>query len=420
MPDLLLLRDLALALGLGLLIGIERGWRTRDAEIGSRVAGVRTFGLLGAAGGLAGIAANALGPAAAAAILAGVAATIAIGYASKAKPGAVSATSAIAAVVTLALGALTTVGYPAVAFASAAVLTLLLASRAQLHRAVAALGERDVQAVARFAIVAGAILPFLPNRHFGPYDAWNPFQLWFVVVLVTGFSFAGYIANRLIGARQGTLVTAAIGGMYSSTAVTVVLSRQLKDQAEGGPMLSAGIALASAIMFIRVLLLTAIIAPFALLPLAKVIGPAAVIAIGLGFWLIRSATETKPDQALPSTGNPFALLPAIGFAALVAAMALAARWAEQQFGDAGIAVLLAITGSFDVDAAIVTLGGFPRGTVPAATAGIVLAIPVALNTGFKASLVLLYAGWSRGRTAFLALATCAAAILLVAAASWFS
>ncbi len=255
----------------------------------------------------------------------------------------VSATTTIAGVITLALGALATGQHPAIAFACGAVVTLLLASKRQLHRMIGTLGEGDVQAIAHFAIVAGAVLPFLSNRNYGPLQAWNPFQLWFVVVLVTGFSFAGYVANKLVGARRGTLVTAAIGGMYSSTVVTVALARRLREGAGADREISAGIALATAIMFVRVLVLTGVLAGFALLPLAKVIGVAAAVAILFCAWLIHSADASGESAEVAST-NPFALLPAIGFALLVGAMALGARWTKVEFGDAVVSILLAITG----------------------------------------------------------------------------
>lgn len=415
MDQLLLARDLTLALAIGLLIGVERGWSMRSEQAGARVAGLRTFGLLGLLGGLAGVVAKAGISAVAALVVAGAIGALGLGFHARLRTGrSVSATSTIVAILALGLGLLATIGLPAIAFASAAVVTLLLASRAQLHNAVRALGVRDVQAIARYAIIAGAILPFLPNRQFGPYGAWNPFELWLVVVIVTGFSFAGYVANRLFGVRYGTLATAAIGGLYSSTAVTVALSRRLRENAGGEAVLSAGIALASAIMFVRALALTAILATSAALPLAMIIGPAALLAIGLGIWMLRKAEPAVPDGAVGSS-NPFALLPALGFSLLVAVMALAARWAELRFGGGGIAVLIAIVGAFDVDAAIVTLGGLPEGMVAPALAGLVLAIPIALNSGFKAAVTIAYAGWRHGRKAAGALAASTLAIVAVAA-----
>jgi uncharacterized membrane protein (DUF4010 family) len=300
-------------------------------------------------------------------------------------------------------------GYPALAIAAAAITTLVLALRNELHGLVARLGAEDVKAVARFAIITAAILPFLPNAYFGPYDAWNPRQLWLVVVLVTGFSFAGYIANRLIGARYGILLTAIIGGAYSSTAVTTALSHRLRKEETFRATLSAGIALATAVMFLRVLLLSAVVAPAAFLPLVRIIWPALLAAGLAGLALTRRGASRAPDTE-QKPGNPIAIAAALGFLLLVAVLALLARWAQAQFGDAGIATLILISGAFDVDAAIVTLGGLRPGAIPPDLAGLVLAGTVFINMVVKLSIVALYAGWRRGKLALFALLASAAAL----------
>lgn len=410
-----LLRDLAVALALGLLVGLERGWRSRLRADGSRVAGLRTFGLLGLLGGVCGWIATSIDPILGIVIAAGAVAAIAAGYVQEARSaGRLSATSATAALLTLGLGMVAVSGYPSEAMAVAAVMTLLLASRAQLHGWVAALGERDILATARFAILAGAILPFVPNARYGPFDAWNPFELWLVVVLVTGFGFAAYAANRRFGAKRGTLATAVVAGAYSSTAVTVALSHRLRGAGEARDVLAAGIALASAVMFVRVLILTAILARDALPTFALAIGPAALVATAWGLWRTRGAVGEGEGGSQPvPDGNPVELIPALGFAALVAVMALAVRWAEVRFGDAGTATLLILSGSFDVDAAIVTLGGLAPGTLDPHTGGLVLAAPVLINTLFKAGIVVVNGGGRAGGSAALPLLGAGAAIAIM-------
>lgn len=394
----LLFGRLGLALAVGLLIGLERGWRARGEGAGRRVAGLRTFGLLGLLGGVIGTLGREVHPLIAAIVLAAAVATLVAGYLRDMRiDGNVSATSTIAALLTLCLGILATNDYPRAAILVATVATLVLSLRQQLHRWVARLSETDVQATARFAIITAAVLPLLPDRRFGPYDAWNPRDLWLVVVLVTGFSFAGYIASRTFGARRGILATAAIGGMYSSTAVIAVLARRLKLGDAPATLLAAGIAVASAMMFVRVLLLTAALAPFALPSLAVAAAPPGLVALAACLWLLRrDGGEPAGDAAGFVPRNPFELLPALGFALLVGALALATRWTEAKFGDVGIAALLAVTGSFDVDAAIVTLGGLPRGTIAPWLGGIVLAMPILLNTLFKAAIVVSVVGGGAG------------------------
>lgn len=391
---------LALALAVGLLIGLERGWSARDEGAGRRVAGLRTFGLLGLLGGVIGTLGLEVHPLLGAIVLAAAAAALVAGYLRDMRiDNNVSATSTIAALLTLCLGILATNGYPKAAVLVATVAMLVLSLRTQLHGWIARLSETDVQATARFAIITAAVLPLLPDRRFGPYDAWNPRELWLVVILVTGFSFAGYIASRTFGARRGVLATAAIGGMYSSTAVIAVLARRLKLGDAPAPLLAAGIAVASAAMFIRVLLLTAALAMFALPSLAVAAVPAGLVALAACLWLLRrdGKGEGEPDPATTFVPrNPIELLPALGFALLVGGLALATRWAEARFGDVGIATLLAITGSFDVDAAIVTLGGLPDGTIGGWLGGLVLAVPILLNTLFKAAIVVSVVGWRPG------------------------
>lgn len=386
------------ALAAGLLIGIERGWNLRDASDGTRVAGVRTFTLLGLMGGLAGLVSENGYGLVAGGLVAAAAVVLAIGYLKTATPPRADATTAIAGLLTLALGFVAGSGSPALSIACAAVVTLILALRSETHTLIAKLDEQDVKALARFAVIAVAVLPFLPSGNYGPYDAWNLQKLWLVVVLVTGFSFAGYVANRIIGVRHGTVVTALIGGAYSSTAVTQSLAQRLGANGGGGAE-AAGIALATLVMYIRVLVLVSILATSVLVPFAILILPALATSGVAGFWLYRNASAG--DRAA-APGNPIALLPALGFVAFVAAAAVAARWAEGRFGEQGIAVLILIMGSLDVDAAIVTVGGLETGTISPALAALALGGTVVANMTVKLGITIAYAR-SKGRGAAIAL-----------------
>src|SRR5207244_9531283 len=143
-------------------------------------------------------------------------------------------TTPVAALATIALAFVAGFGEPRFAIAGATVMTLLLALRTELHGLLDKLDEADVKALARYAVIAGAVLPFLPSGHYGPLGAWNPQRLWLVVVLVTGFSFLGYIANRIFGERHGTIATGLIGGASSSTAVTLALAQRLGSAERDG------------------------------------------------------------------------------------------------------------------------------------------------------------------------------------------
>lgn len=398
--------NVATALACGLLIGIERGFDLRDLTPGTRVAGVRTFALVGLVSGLAGLAARLGQSLAAGAILGGAAAVLAIGYAHR--PGLAQkpdATTPMAAVATLALGFMAGIGQSGFAIAGATIVTLILALKSELHGFLDKLDEDDVKALARYAVIAGAVLPFLPNGHYGPLGAWNPQRLWLVVVVVTGFSFLGYVANRIFGERHGTIATALLGGAYSSTAVTQALAQRLGSEKEAGAE-PAGIALATAVMYLRIPVLIAILATRVLPDILVLLLPALLVAWGAGFWLYRKSP--KSDAPTPP-GNPIALLPALGFVAFVAIAGIAAKWAEGRFGQNGIAVLLLIVGSMDVDVAIVTLGTLPAAAISPLLAAMAISGTTIANMAVKVGITLVYA---RKRGLLAAIAMTASVIVL--------
>ena len=400
------------ALACGLLIGIERGWKLKEQKPGTRVAGVRTFTILGLGSGIGGLLGSIGYPFVAAAIPIGMIAMLVIAY-SRALESHHDATSAVAAVATVAIGFLAGNGNPALAIACAAIGVALLALRQELHGFIDRLDADDVKALARYAVIAGAVLPFLPNGHFGPLGAWNPQRLWLVVVLVTGFSFLGYVANRIFGERHGTIATALIGGAYSSTAVTQALSQRLGSKKEAGAE-PAGIALATAVMYLRVPVLMAVFATRALVPISILLLPAVLVAWGAGWWLYRKAPKS---DAPTQPGNPIALLPAVGFAAFVAAAAIAATWAEGRFGQSGIAVLLLIVGSMSVDTAIITLGGLPSSAISPLLAAIAIAGTIIGNMAVKIGIALVYAR-AKGISAAIAMTASVIVLAGMIALAW--
>ena len=399
-------------LAAGLLIGIERGWKLKEQKAGTRVAGVRTFSMLGLGGGIAGLIGSLGQPLVAAALVIGAVLIMVIAYTPELKRHHDS-TSAVAALATIAIAFLAGNGSAGLAIACAAVAVALLALRTELHGFVDRLEADDVKALARYAVIAGAVLPFLPNGRYGPYGAWNPQKLWLIVVLVTGFSFLGYVANRLFGARRGTIATALIGGANSSTAVTQSLAQRLGSKQPGGAE-PAGIALASAVMYVRVILLVAILSTRVLVDFVILIAPALLVGAVAGYWLYRKA----PSQAGPTPpGNPIAILPALGFLAFVAIAAVAARWAEGRFGESGIAGLILITGTMDVDTAIITLGGLSPTAISAPLAAVALAGTVLANMTVKLGITLAYAR-SKGISAALALGASMVALAITIAVAW--
>jgi uncharacterized membrane protein (DUF4010 family) len=402
----------ATALAAGVLIGIERGWKLKDEKPGSRVAGVRTFSMLGLAGGIAGLIGVLGQPIAASAIAVGAVAIMVIAF-SPLLRGHHDSTTAVAALLTIGIGFLAGSGSAGLAIACAAVAVAILALRTELHGFVERLDAQDVKALARYAVIAGAVLPFLPSGHFGPFGAWNPQRLWLVVVIVTGFSFLGYVANRIFGERHGTIATALIGGAYSSTAVTQALSVRLGREQKPGAE-PAGIALATAVMYLRIPVLVGLLATRALPAVVLLLIPSMIVAWGAGFWLYRKAPKT---DAPSSPGNPIALLPALGFVLFVAIAAVGAAWAQGRFGQSGIAVLLLIIGSMDVDVAIVTLGGLPAEAISPLLAAMAICGTVIANMAVKIGITLVYAG-RKGVSAAIAMAASVVVLAAMIGLAW--
>lgn len=397
---------LGLALALGMLIGLQRGWASRAGAPGSRFAGIRTHALFGLAGGIAG-AMQARAAGMATVLLAASAALIVLGYwRSTNARASVSGTASLTGLITLSYGFLAGSNEFALASALTGTTVLVLSQRHRLHHWLRHIDETEMMAIARFALIALVILPLLPNDPIGPYGAWKPRQLWLVVVLVSGFSFAGYAAVKLLGPARGVLATSAAGSMVSSTAVTASLASKLRDDAGSNMVLNAGVALASATMFLRVMLLTAALATFAAPRFAVIAGPGMAISL-LACWLIlrRQTDVSRQVQDGVKLRNPFDLAPAILLMFLTMALTLAARWVLERFGHGGLATVLAISGSVDVDSAIITMGNLPTGTLTARVAALVLALPVTLNTLFKTATLVSIAGWRKawpGATAMLA------------------
>lgn len=407
------LAGIGLALFLGLLVGVQRGWSLRNEAAGSRFAGVRTFALFGLAGGMAAVTA-APAPAIAAIVSGAAAILILIGYTKSARaPDQLSGTTSLAALITLGCGYLAASGRSEMATVIAVALTLVLALRDKLHRWVAGLSDVEVGAIVRFALIALAILPLLPDHRFGPYDAWNPRQLWMVVVFVSGFSFLGYIAAKRYGASRGTLVMAATGAMVSSTAVTAALAMRVRDGEESEAMAIAGIGAASAVMLIRAAILSAVLAPAAMPEFGWIAAPAALVSGGATFLALRSRRDTSATDRPVELKNPFRLAPAIGLMLLVMLLTVAARWMMAMVGERGLALVIALSGLADVDSAIIAVGSLPHGLLKGQLATIVIVAPVLANTLFKGATALAIAGWRKGWKLALPLVLSVAASLML-------
>ena len=400
---------LLLALAIGFLIGIERGWRQREEEAGGRVAGIRTFTLLGLLGGFVGMAQGTPLGLLFLLLAIGAMAALIVGYrADMRRDDNVSATSALAAIATIGLGALAGAGEMALASVGAGAMAILLASRSALHQAIRLTSEQDLRALLRLVLVVFVVLPLLPDAGMGPFGALNPRRLWLVVVITGAISFVGYVLARWLGQRRGTLVTAVVGALVSSTAVTLDSARRIRE-GSGGPADDAAVAIASFMMIGRALLLVAVLAPFAFEAVGTLIAPAALVASVAAAAALYRVRHTAPGMAAPRVKVPGLGL-ALLFAATVAALAVASAWAQDYFGGGSGAFVIAFGGMADIDAAIAAVGALPRGSLPVATIALALAAPVLFNTLFKLAILVAVAGWRPAWRGAAALALAAAAL----------
>ena len=403
--------SLLAAVGIGLLIGLERGWRQRDEHAGGRIAGIRTYALLALGGALSGLLALNVSIWFGLICVGGIIVALLLAHRARLAEADdnVSATNVVVSILTVMLGLAMTTGFLREAVVAGGVMTLILSMREQLHGWLRTLSAEDVRAVAVYGAITLVVLPLLPDKNIGPYAALNPRNLWLVVVFVTGLSFAGYWASKRVGDAQGTIIAAAIGATYSSTAVTAELSRRLRSSQEDPLPLRAGIAAATAMMPIRISILVAVLLPGALLPFLAMVGPAIAVALlfaALLFWRARDGSS----KAMPPRRNPFDIWPAIGFAALVGSIVILSRWTIDQYGGQGVSILIGLTGLYDVDAAIVTASNLPKGLLDTSSLAALLALPVLVNSALKAVLVPVLGGVREGARA--AIPLIASAILI--------
>lgn len=365
-PDTLThLLHLAVAMGIGFLIGFEREYAHKAEAKTHSFAGARTFSLTGFAGALAGLADG--GVVIPAMTLAAIGLLTAASYWSIARETpAAGGTTEIALFVTFLLGLAVMRGFVLEAVAGGVVTAMLLSLKTNVQRWAAALNEEEVSAALRFLVIALVILPVLPDENFGPYDALNLRSIWLMVVFISGLSFLGYWLIKLVGEGHGVLLTGLAGGLASSTATTLSLARFAKDGA-GARNIAAGIVAANVVMLARVGLLVAAISREVLAVIAPALaaGAAVGIAAALWFWLGR-----KPDAQTGGTldfGNPMEVRPALFFAGLLAVISLAASFAAEQFGNAGLFAVGLLSGLADVDA--ITLIAGQKAAAGSAAAG---------------------------------------------------
>ncbi len=417
MPEIDLFSRLAVALAIGLMVGIERGWKSRDAEEDARAAGLRTFGLSGLIGGICGVLTEPLGPAIVGiAFLAFSAAFGAFSWLEATTKGTASVTTLIAGMLTFLLGAMATVGDITVAIAAAVSMTVLLALRTQLHSWLAAVTWEEIRAGLILMVMSFLLLPLLPNRTIDPWGVVNLREVWLMAIMMALISFTGYVAVRLFGDRLGIIVTAAAGGLASSTVTTLTFARLGREQPAAVNLLVAGILISGAVMALRVGAIASALNPALSGPLVLPLVTGSVVLGALAGLFVFGMRGKPADNPAPrlTIANPLVVGTSLKLAVFIVVVMLAATLVQRVWGDAGVLAVATVSGIADVDAITLSMARMDT-PVQLATQAILLA--VAVNTASKATM----AAWVGGLAVGLrvGLASMAALAAAGAACVWF-
>ena len=344
MPSADVLGDLGIALGLGLIVGLQR------ESARSELAGLRTFPLVTLLGSVCALLAPAAGGWILATGLLGVAAATAMGNAARLRePEAPSGiTTEVALLLMYALGAYTVLGDRAVAVVLGGVIAVLLHFKAELHGLVGRLGDRELRAVMQLVLLALVVLPVLPDATFGPFAVFNPREMWLMAVLIVGLSLGGYVALKFLGENAGIVAGGLLGGLISSTATTVSWSRRTRDHPEASRAAGLVILIASTVVYGRVLAeIAAVARPFLRAAAPPILALSAAMAVAAAaLWVMSRDKEPVSVEGQ----QPADLRTAFTFAALYVVVLFAVAYAKERAGTRGLYLVSALSGLTDVDA----------------------------------------------------------------------
>ncbi|MDX1606934.1 MAG: MgtC/SapB family protein [Candidatus Competibacterales bacterium] len=411
MDDLDTIKALATALGLGLLIGLQR------ERVDKSLAGIRTFPLITLFGALCGLLADAYGTWLVAAGLLALVLLIAIENLRRLPrnpDNQPSLTTEAALLVMFVVGAWLAQERPGLALAVTGTVVVLLHAKQPMHGFVHRLGEHDLTALIQFVVISLIILPLLPNRAYGPFQVLNPFEIWLMVVLIVGLNFAGFVAYRLFSTRSGTLVAGLLGGLVSSTATTFSYSRQARTGGLSSALAGLVIIIASGVVFARVLAEIAVVAASHL----PVMAPPMIVLLLINLAVIAAALWLVSGHAAGQSGrpsNPAELKPALAFGALYAAVLFAVAAVKDLFGEGALYLLAIISGLTDVDAITLSTARLvDSGRLEAETGWRLIVTAALANLAFKLGVTGLLGGLELlRRTLLLAAFTFAAGLLLI-------
>jgi uncharacterized membrane protein (DUF4010 family) len=380
------------ALGIGLLIGVERESHQRPVvnqrtvQRSVEAAGIRTFALVCLSGNLLTLLPEPLAPWAVGLglMFTGLIALISYQRTSRGKSGDKGITSEVVLFISFILGALTGYGQLLPATILAVIILALLHYKSILHRFSHSLSQLDIRQTIQFLIITLIILPLLPDNTFGPYDALNPQRIWLMVVLISGIGFAAYVTIKFLGERAGLGVTGILGGIVSSTAVTLALARVTRKSPKVGTTCLLAIMLACGTMFPRILILTLLFslqtATYLLIPVLIV----SLFTLGGSLFLWRRI-NSEPAQLYEPTKNPLSLPMAVLFGLLYGAVLFFSHMAQFHFGEEGLFIVAGLSGIADVDAITLTISQMTAEGTLAETAARTILLAASVNSLVKLS-----------------------------------
>ncbi len=378
---------LGLALALGLLVGLQR----QRSE--SELAGIRTFPLATAFGTVCGLLALEHGGWVLLAGLLSMAAALVVGNVAKIRASAPDPglTTEVTLLLMFTLGAYLVTGHLSVAVALGGAIAILLQFKEPMHRWAHQLGDADFRAILQFVLISLIILPVLPDRAYGPYQVLNPRNIWWMVVLIVGMNLAGYIAHKLLGARTGAALSGLLGGLISSTATTVSTSRRSHGKRASVAVDTVVILIASTVVFARVLVEIAVVAPDALRltapPLATLFAVLLLLSLASWLWAHPGSDNTRTETPSDS-GNPSELRTAIVFGGLYALVLFAVAAAKHLLGDHGLYLVAVLSGLTDMDAITLSTSRLMQdGRLPVDTGWRLILVASLANLAFKLGLV---------------------------------
>lgn len=415
-----LIQRLSIALAIGLLIGLERGWRTREEAEGERAAGLRTHGLSALLGGVWGALAQTAGGAgvvALALVFVLVGGVISVfRYRETLRDRTFGATTVVAVMLCFALGALAVLGDPVAAGAAAVATAAMLALKEFLHNLVRAITWPELRSGLGLLAMSSILLPVLPNRDIDPWGSINPAQLWLMTVLIGAVSFAGYVAVKLVGFRRGVAVAGFAGGLASSTATTAEMSRLARQHPEEVNASAAAAIFASMMMSPRVLAVTGVINLALAARLAPALLPATLVFAAGGALLMRRAAAKRGEGDDPqglAGRNPLDFVAVLKFGALLATVMILSRIATHFAGSAGAYVLALASGVADVDAIALTMARLGESEIGQDAAATAVLLALLSNTIAKSGIAFTIGGAGMGAR-FAAISMLAVAVALLA------